>query len=100
MDFPVVSNHDIRMHPFAHFSPLPPEEKHPAGADEGNRDDRKNSEEEQANQQDHAYHHREQSHPPRTSTTEGLKVAHSASFEITSCLFDTIAHVAALRKST
>jgi hypothetical protein len=83
MDFPVVSDHDIRTHPFANFSSLPPEEKYTAGSDKGNRDDRKNSEEEQANQQEHTHHHREQSHPPRTPTAEELIVAHSAPFEIT-----------------
>ena len=78
MNFPVVRDYDVRMHPFAHFSPLPPEEKHPASPKYGNGDDRKNSEEEQTDQQDHAHHHREQAHPPRTPTIERLVVSHDA----------------------
>ena len=60
MNLPIVGDHDVRMHPFAHFPPLPPEEKHPAIPEYGNGDDRKNSEKEQTDQQDHAHHHREQ----------------------------------------
>ena len=81
MNFPVVRNHDISMHPFAHFPPLPPEEQHPAGPEYGNRDDREDGEKEQTNQQDHAHHHCEQAHPPRTPTTERLIISHYAPLE-------------------
>lgn len=39
VNLPIVRNHDIRMHSLAHFSALPPEEKHSAAREHGNRND-------------------------------------------------------------